>query len=174
MCDNGKYGLVSNSRIDIDGSANKSHGTTSLSTKMKQLSAPIQREGMGSKSALHPNSVENRSNLLSQDVDSKQYSPLGLSSSLRVGSENSNSDSNNGSSTDTHTNSSGNIGTYDLESIEQTLLHPTDEILFDVVKALNLGMSVERVNSLSSIDPWFLNKIQTIIMTEKKTKNFRS
>ncbi len=170
MCDNGKYGLVSNSRIDIDGSANKSHGTTSLGTEMKQLSAPIQREGKGSKSALHPNSVENRSNLLSQDVDSKQYSPLGLSSSLRVGSENSNSDSNNGSSTDTHTNSNGNIGTYDLESIEQALLHPTDEILFDVVKALNLGMSVERVNSLSSIDPWFLNKIQTIIMTEKKLR----
>ena len=170
MCDNGKYGLVSNSRIDIDGSANKSHGTTSLGTEMKQLSAPIQREGMGSKSALHPNSVENRSNLLSQDVDSKQYSPLGLSSSLRVGSENSNRDSNNGSSTDTHTNSNGNIGTYDLESIEQSLLHPTDEILFDVVKALNLGMSVERVNSLSSIDPWFLHKIQTIIMTEKSLR----
>ncbi|MGH9979419.1 MAG: carbamoyl-phosphate synthase large subunit [Nitrososphaeraceae archaeon] len=170
MCDNGKYGLVSNSRIDNDGSADKSYNTSSLSTEMKQLSVPTQREEMGFNSALHPNSVENRNNLPSPDVDSKQYGPLGLSSSLRVGSENSNSESNNGSSTDTHTNSNGNIGTYDLESIEQALLHPTDEILFDVVKALNLGMSVKRVNSLSSIDSWFLNKIQTIIMTEKKLR----
>ena len=57
-----------------------------------------------------------------------------------------------------------------LNPIEQALLHPTDEILFDVVRALKVGMSVERVNSLSSIDPWFLNKVQTIIKTEKKLR----
>ena len=66
--------------------------------------------------------------------------------------------------------SSINVEDYDIESIEQALLHPTDEILFDVVRALNVGMSVDRVNSLSSIDPWFLNKIQTIIRTEKKLR----
>ncbi len=170
MCDNGKYGLVSNSRIGNDGSADKSYGTTNLSTEIKQLSSSIQREGKGYNNALHSNSVENRINLTRPDGDSKQYSPLGSSPSLGVGSENSISDSNNDISTDIHTNSNDNLGTYDFESIEQALLHPTDEILFDIVKAMNLGMSVERVNSLSSIDPWFLNKIQTIIMTENKLR----
>jgi carbamoylphosphate synthase large subunit len=170
MCDNGKYGLVSNSRIENDGSANKSYDTTNLSTEIKQQSSPIQGEGRGYNNALHSISVENSINLTRPDGDSKQYSPLGFSPSLRVGSENSNSDSNNESSTNIHTISNDKIGTYDFESIEQALLHPTDEILFDVVKAMNLGMSVERVNSLSSIDPWFLNKIQTIIMTENKLR----
>ena len=63
-----------------------------------------------------------------------------------------------------------NLGNDEIESIEQSLLHPTDEILFDVVRALKVGMSVERVNSLSSIDPWFLNKIQTVIQTEINLK----
>ena len=80
-------------------------------------------------------------------------------------------DSNNNSSNDSSNNRDSSIGSDEIETLEQSLLHPTDEILFDLVRAFKAGMSVERVNSLSSIDPWFLNKIQDIILTEKKLKN---
>jgi carbamoyl-phosphate synthase large subunit len=53
-----------------------------------------------------------------------------------------------------------------LESLEETLLHPTDEIIFDVVTAIKNGQSIERINKLSAIDPWFLIKIKNIIKME--------
>jgi len=59
----------------------------------------------------------------------------------------------------------------ELETIEYSLLNPNDNILFDVVKAIYFGMKIERINELSSIDPWFLNKIRNIIEMEKKLKN---
>ena len=176
MCDNGKHGLVSNSRIDIDGSegdnssstfiSEKSYGTTNLGKERKPLSESIEREGMDSNNTLDPNLPENTSNLPSPGANSQQYNTVGLSSSIRVGTENSNRNKNSNS----NSNINSSIGDYDIESFEQALLHPTDEILFDVVRALKVGMSVERINSLSSIDPWFLNKVQTIIKTEKKLR----
>ncbi|MGA7368772.1 MAG: carbamoyl-phosphate synthase large subunit [Nitrososphaeraceae archaeon] len=149
MCDNGKHGLVSNSRICNNGSDGNNFSSTFVSDKSYDV--------INSDNALDPNSLENTSNLPSQDVNSQLDKPLGyLSSSKATGSD--------------YGNSNSNIVNYEIESIEQALLHPTDEILFDVVRALKAGMSVERVNSLSSIDPWFLNKIQTIILTEKKLR----
>ena len=47
-----------------------------------------------------------------------------------------------------------NSDEYDSESqrmtwkpMEQALLHPTDEIIFDVVKAIEAGMTVEKITS---------------------------
>ncbi|HEX2408371.1 MAG TPA: carbamoyl-phosphate synthase large subunit, partial [Nitrososphaeraceae archaeon] len=57
-----------------------------------------------------------------------------------------------------------------IEDIEYCLLHPNDNILFDVVRAIYSGLSIERINELSSIDPWFLTKIKNIIEMEKKLK----
>jgi carbamoylphosphate synthase large subunit len=178
MCDNGKHGLVSNSRIDNDGSDgnniystfvadNQSYGANNSGQQRRPLPASIQREQLDSDNALDQNSPENTSNLPSPDVNSQRDNPMGyLPSSTGIGSEDS--DSNSDSSSDRSGNSS--MGNYEIESIEQALMHPTDEILFDVVRALKVGMSVERVNSLSSIDRWFLNKIQTIIITERKLR----
>ena len=59
----------------------------------------------------------------------------------------------------------------ELENIEYSLLNPNDNILSDVVQAFYVGMTVERINELSSIDPWFLIKIKNIIEMEKKLKN---
>jgi carbamoyl-phosphate synthase large subunit len=59
----------------------------------------------------------------------------------------------------------------ELENIEYSLLNPNDNILTDVAKAIDFGMTIERINELSSIDPWFLNKIKNIIEMEKKLKN---
>jgi carbamoyl-phosphate synthase large subunit len=51
----------------------------------------------------------------------------------------------------------------ELELIEQKLLYPSDEILFDVVKAMRLGIPISRINKLSTIDSWFLVKIKNIV-----------
>ena len=51
----------------------------------------------------------------------------------------------------------------ELEIVEQKLLYPTDEILFDVVKAMRLGIPISRINKLSTIDSWFLIKIKNIV-----------
>ena len=62
----------------------------------------------------------------------------------------------------------------ELEKIEYSLLNPNDNILSDVVKAIYSGMTIERINELSSIDPWFLNKIKNIVEMEiqfKKSSN---
>ncbi len=180
MCDNGKHGLVSNSRNDNDGSDgnnfstfvtdDQSYGTNNLMQQRKPLLTSKRRERIDSNNALDPNWAENKSNLPSPDVNSQPVTSLGhLSSSMGIGIKNSNTNSNSGNS-NSNSDSNNSIGNYEIESLEQALLHPTDEILFDVVRALKIGMSVKRVNSLSSIDPWFLNKIQTIIMTEKKLR----
>lgn len=51
----------------------------------------------------------------------------------------------------------------ELELIEQKLLYPSDEILFDVVKAMRLGIPISRISKLSTIDSWFLVKIKNIV-----------
>lgn len=58
-----------------------------------------------------------------------------------------------------------------LEMLEQALLHPDDEILFNVVKAIKLGLSIETIYNLSAIDPWFLSRIKNIIDIEHKLRN---
>lgn len=62
------------------------------------------------------------------------------------------------------------VETSEIEEIEYLLLHPDDEIIFNVVKAIKLGLSIERIYKLSSIDPWFLIKIKNIIDKEKQLK----
>jgi carbamoyl-phosphate synthase large subunit len=58
-----------------------------------------------------------------------------------------------------------------IEEIEQALLHPSDKILFYIVEALKMGLSIERINQLSAIDPWFLQKINNIVKMEDQLKN---
>lgn len=63
----------------------------------------------------------------------------------------------------------------DMERIEQALIHPNDEIIFHVVRAMKAGMSIERIYQLSFIDPWFLTKIKNIVDMEaqlRKTTTF--
>ena len=63
----------------------------------------------------------------------------------------------------------------DIERIELALIHPTDEIIFAVVEAMKAGLTIERINQLSSIDPWFLLKIKNIVDMEdilRKSNSF--
>lgn len=59
----------------------------------------------------------------------------------------------------------------ELEKIEFALLYPDDTILFQLVRAIYNGITIERINELSSIDPWFLTKIKNIVEMAKKLKN---
>ncbi|HZI70006.1 MAG TPA: carbamoyl-phosphate synthase (glutamine-hydrolyzing) large subunit, partial [Nitrososphaeraceae archaeon] len=58
----------------------------------------------------------------------------------------------------------------DIETIEQALLHPNDEIIFTIVKAIQAGISIKAINELSSIDPWFLTRIKNIVDMENKIR----
>lgn len=57
------------------------------------------------------------------------------------------------------------------ERIKQELENPTDERIFYIVKALQIGFSVKEINKLTGIDPWFLYKIKKITESEKIIKN---
>ena len=60
--------------------------------------------------------------------------------------------------------------TYDEEDIENHLSYPDDLILYYVAAALKKGISVEKIYKLSSIDPWFIEKIKNIVDIEKNLK----
>ena len=55
------------------------------------------------------------------------------------------------------------IETDDPEAIRERLSNPTDQIIFDVVEALMVGMDEEEVSRLSIIDPWFISKLKKIV-----------
>ena len=59
---------------------------------------------------------------------------------------------------------------FDEESIEQHLQAHDDFILYYVAAALKKGISVKKIYDLSSIDPWFIEKIKNIVNTEEKLK----
>ena len=60
--------------------------------------------------------------------------------------------------------------TYSEEEIENHLSHPDDSILYYVAAALKKGIPVDRIYKLSSIDPWFIEKINNIVCVEEKLK----
>ena len=61
--------------------------------------------------------------------------------------------------------------TQNTEALEQALLHPNDKIIFTIVRAIRAGMTIDRINQLSAIDPWFLIKIKNIVDMEEKLRN---
>jgi len=60
---------------------------------------------------------------------------------------------------------------YTEEEIEYKLSHHDDQILYHVAIALKMEISVNRIYELSTVDPWFIEKIKNIVSTEEKLKN---
>lgn len=54
------------------------------------------------------------------------------------------------------------------EELEGAVIQPTDERLWAVAEALRRRWSVDRINKLSHIDPWFLTKMQNLIEVERE------
>ena len=60
---------------------------------------------------------------------------------------------------------------YTEEEIEEKLSHHDDKILYNVAIALKMGISVAKIYKLSTIDPWFIEKIQNIVEMESQIKS---
>lgn len=56
----------------------------------------------------------------------------------------------------------------DLDTIRQKLRVPCAERIFFIRYAFLAGLSVEEVNDISAIDPWFLEHIRLIVLEEKR------
>ncbi|MEO6259688.1 MAG: carbamoyl-phosphate synthase large subunit [Thermoanaerobaculia bacterium] len=57
---------------------------------------------------------------------------------------------------------------YEREKIESILRTPQPERIFAVGDAFRAGMTVEDINELSAIDPWFLHEIEQLIAMERE------
>jgi len=55
----------------------------------------------------------------------------------------------------------------EVERVEHNVENPTDQRIFVIVKALKMGVSVDKIHSLSGIDRWFLYKIQNVVKMEE-------
>lgn len=145
MCDTGKIGIVSNS-------INKSNHFSHLSSS-SQLSSSPSSSSSSSFSSLSPSIlVDSRGEIKNDGIKEEEGEKEG---EIREQEK------------ETKTN---NNHQELLEDIEYSLLHPNDNILFDIVRAINSGLSIEKINKLSSIDPWFLTKIKNIVEMENKLK----
>jgi carbamoyl-phosphate synthase large subunit len=61
-----------------------------------------------------------------------------------------------------------------VELVENALVHPTDAIFFHLAEALSLGMSIDDINKLTWIDPWFISKIKNIVEMDRTLKEMRN
>jgi carbamoyl-phosphate synthase large subunit len=61
---------------------------------------------------------------------------------------------------------SGKYTTWTDDEVRELLEHPTDERLFAIYVAMRRGMSVDEISNLTSINPYFLYRIQNIIAME--------
>ncbi|MEE0975110.1 MAG: carbamoyl-phosphate synthase (glutamine-hydrolyzing) large subunit, partial [Muribaculaceae bacterium] len=59
----------------------------------------------------------------------------------------------------------GFVGNHDVkfDDLDHALSHPTDMRIFAIAKALEEGYSVERIEELTKIDPWFLSRLKNIV-----------
>ncbi len=57
------------------------------------------------------------------------------------------------------------------EALISKMTTPNSKRLFYIGQAMEQGMSVEKIHSLTQIDPWFLNQMQQIVTTGQTLKN---
>lgn len=67
----------------------------------------------------------------------------------------------------------GNNGVH-FDDLDRELANPTDLRIFAISEALNKGYSVERLNKLTQIDPWFLEKLKNIVDFSKKLEEYEA
>lgn len=59
-------------------------------------------------------------------------------------------------------------GSFSVPDHMDEIEHPTTRRIFAIAEALRAGVSVEELHKRSSIDPWFLHKMASIIRIERK------
>ena len=58
------------------------------------------------------------------------------------------------------------LGDDSLESLRGALRQPTPERIFQIKRAIEAGMSIDELNELTHIDPWFLAQMQELVTAE--------
>ena len=68
----------------------------------------------------------------------------------------------------------GFVGNNDLhfENVENVLRHPTDLRIFAIAQALEEGYSVEKIEELTKIDKWFIQRLANIVNYKKKLEKY--
>ena len=61
-----------------------------------------------------------------------------------------------------------------FEDVEHELAHPTDLRIFAIAQALEEGLSVDRIEELTKIDKWFLDRLKNIVDLKHKLQSFTS
>ncbi|MFO7785415.1 MAG: carbamoyl-phosphate synthase large subunit [Thermodesulfobacteriota bacterium] len=56
----------------------------------------------------------------------------------------------------------------DILELEKRLVNPNSGRLFSLYQAMEAGISLERINALTHIDPWFLHHIHRILLLERE------
>jgi carbamoyl-phosphate synthase large subunit len=59
------------------------------------------------------------------------------------------------------------------KNLENEISHPTPRRIVAIAEALQKGMSTEKINKLSGIDLWFLDKLKNIVETEAEVKKHK-
>ncbi len=61
-----------------------------------------------------------------------------------------------------------------FDNLDEELANPTDLRIFAIAQALEEGYSIERIQELTKIDPWFIQKLKNIVDYEDKLKSFHT
>ena len=59
-----------------------------------------------------------------------------------------------------------------FNDLDKELKEPTDKRMYAIVEAIKRGYSIDKIHSLSYVNPWFLFKIKNIVDLEKKIKKY--
>ena len=61
-------------------------------------------------------------------------------------------------------------GNFRIKEYLREIKEPTTRRIFAIAEALHAGISTKKINQLSGIDPWFLEKMRNIVLIERSLK----
>ena len=61
-----------------------------------------------------------------------------------------------------------------FEDLDEELANPTDLRIFAIAQALEEGYTLERIEELTKIDPWFLSKLKNIVDMKNQLQTYNS
>lgn len=65
------------------------------------------------------------------------------------------------------------IGQWSEMKLEEVMKHATDQRLFAICEAFRRGMDVEEIHQLTSVDPWFLEKVKDLVDLESEFRTYK-
>ena len=59
-----------------------------------------------------------------------------------------------------------------FHNLEKELKEPTDKRMFAIAEAIKRGYSIDKIHSLTKVNPWFLYKMENIVEIEEKLRKY--